>query len=600
MSYDYSSETKQLELPNPFRVQNALMGLCGLVLIGGGLVGLWWGREAWVQARALAGALPILVGLGLLGAGVWAVARATTRLRYFFGRKRPSSLAPDLPLNAVGTSDEARRLQDLLRQGALEYPEPQGAIEGLLYNLVPHLITAPGPLQAMARRQFFNLTAMVATLLSFVAAWLLVTREEVRPWVALLYLVFGFVFLVRPVMTQTQARLTLSSLVGLVAGAVLGPVLLGWVAHPLPSLGSFSVAPQTTVMLLSGLVALGLVMLAVMAQVALPPMTRTSAQQLRMSVNVPPSLLMDELDRRFQETWTERIPNRRYARVEPLIDPARHAAPFAGELFEETQPMPMAGSTAPTLLAALRSKRHRWLAALDLYATMLSLLAVGFALYFVRHFNPEAGLWPPHAWLIGMAGILLLVALFCQHAAAELWGRFDFSSDLVWVEFAGTYQSATIGTGNALTARMSTQNQIVRIEAMTLRVWRAKIESVTFGKDAERRITAMFSTDPEAKELAEHLAGFGQAQSSFVAPGAQADVTRLEALTQAERMLHGAAEGAPAPLLDSKEVLQAAVGVAAEQAQSAPAARYCHACGTALVPGGRFCAGCGQPVEGRA
>ena len=32
MSYDYSSESKLLELPNPYRLQNRLLWLCAAVL----------------------------------------------------------------------------------------------------------------------------------------------------------------------------------------------------------------------------------------------------------------------------------------------------------------------------------------------------------------------------------------------------------------------------------------------------------------------------------------------------------------------------------------------------------------------------------------
>ena len=53
---------------------------------------------------------------------------------------------------------------------------------------------------------------------------------------------------------------------------------------------------------------------------------------------------------------------------------------------------------------------------------------------------------------------------------------------------------------------------------MTLRVWRARVESVAFGKDAPRQVTALFSTEPEAQALADHLCEFGRAQSVLLAP----------------------------------------------------------------------------------
>ena len=70
-------------------------------------------------------------------------------------------------------------------------------------------------------------------------------------------------------------------------------------------------------------------------------------------MNAPPSTLMDELDRIMQSAWTERIPNRRYARIEPVVAAATPSGNFAGELFEESQPLPISGTKAPTVSAAL-------------------------------------------------------------------------------------------------------------------------------------------------------------------------------------------------------------------------------------------------------
>ena len=37
MAYDYSSESKLLELPNPYQLQNRLLWLCAAVLLLGGI-----------------------------------------------------------------------------------------------------------------------------------------------------------------------------------------------------------------------------------------------------------------------------------------------------------------------------------------------------------------------------------------------------------------------------------------------------------------------------------------------------------------------------------------------------------------------------------
>lgn len=61
-----------------------------------------------------------------------------------------------------------------------------------------------------------------------------------------------------------------------------------------------------------------------------------------------------------------------------------------------------------------------------------------------------------------------------------LWGRFDFTSDLTWVEMQGTDQ---------VSSQMQTKSESEIVRA----------ESVVLGKDNGRQSTALFSTDAEAK-----------------------------------------------------------------------------------------------------
>ena len=582
MSYDYSSESARLEMPNPYRIQNRLLFACALVLVLTGLFCL-------MQARQTMAAVPIVVGIALLVAGIVSASTAAKRLRFFFGRGRPHSLAPDLQPTVAGTSPAAEFHKGLLRQGALAYPEPQGAVDGLLYHFVPHLITAPLAVQQQARMHFFNVAALVLTVISYAFAWLVFGNEATRPWLSIAYFAFGAVYLLRPIVSSSMAPVSMTSLVLLVAAAILGPALLGMVGRSLPDLHGWSLSSQTAIMLLVGLVGVLLSMLAVLGQVQPPPATQTSSEQLRLSLNVPPSLLLDELERHLQEQWVERIPNRRYSREVPVIHPDLHSGPFAGELFEETQPMPMAGATPAGIGQALASARHRWVVALDLYASLLVLAGAVMALMFTHQFSAaEDGTAGTSFSFLGISSILLVMSSFCFKAASRLWGRFDFESVLVWVELNGTYQTASIGTGNMLNSRVQTSNQIVRTESMTLRIWRARIESVVFGKDGLRQVTAMFSSDAGAKELAAHLAEFGQGRASLVAPGSQADAERLRALGSAEQALGSPAAGS---------LLLGAQAGTKPAAAALMQARFCHACGSALAADSRFCGQCGAPVD---
>lgn len=584
MAYDYSSDNKRLEIPNPYKAQNRLLLLCAMVLLLAGLGCLWSGRSALASTRAWASLPPIGVGLGLLAAGLVAAATAARRLRFFFGRGRPAALAPELNPGTLGGSRVADQVKELLRQSALVYREPVGAVEGLLYHWVPRLITAPEALQTQARLQFFNLAALAVTTLSFAVAWLAFGNALSRPWLSWGYFLFGAFFLLKPILGQGSARLSLGSLVGLIAAALLAPVLIGLAAPQLPNLQAWSLGTQTSLMLAAGLVGLGLTVAALLSQVQGPPQTQTSAVQERLSINVPPNLLLDELERHLQDTWTERIPNRRYAKLEAAIEPTRQAGPFAGELFEETQPMPLPGAASPGIGAALASPRHRWTMVLDLYALLLTLAAAACAIAFVRGFEVDLRWQEQPLSNAGLAAILMLVAAFCWKSAAWLWGRFDFESTLVWVELVGTYQTASIGTGNVLSGQLNTQNTVVRTEAMTLRIWRARIESVCFGKDATRQITTMFSTDKEARELAHHLIDFGQSRASMVSPSSAQDRQTVQGLAEVSGKLVGAGSGAA-------DQLHADLHAQRQLGNTGP--RHCSACGAAVPPAARFCPSCG-------
>jgi len=599
MTYEYGSDSKLLELPNPYQLQNRLLWLCGALLVAAGVVSLLWAKSAIEASAPGLVVAPLVAGVVLVAAGVVAAATAAKRLRFFFGRGRPASLAPDIAAGATGGSGAADALKETLRQGGLTYPEPQGAVEGLLYHWAPTLITAPRQVQLLARRTMFNLAAVAATLASFAFSWFVFGDAVTRPWIGIVYFAFGFVFLLRPVIAQDKARVTTLSLVVLVAAAILLPVAIGLVAPKLPAIGAFSLDVQAFAMLGAALVACALEMAAVLAQVDAAPQTRASVEQERLSMNAPPQTLMTELDRQLQASWTERIPNRRYARIEPVTTAATPAGNFAGELLEESQPLPVSGARPPTVGAALANGRHRALLLLDLYATALVLASIALTLGFVRGFDVAAPWQQNRFSLVGTSAILALVATFCFQASARLWGRFNFESILTWVEMVGSWQTSRIGTGNALTTRMSSENDIVRTESMTLRVWRARIESVVFAKDDARQVTAMFSTEQEAKALAAELIRFARGQSVLVAPFSGEDEQRIAALGAGERALAaGAVHDAAAAQLHrdlQTAAAHAALGVqpgVATAVAGATPQRFCSACGTAALPAAKYCSNC--------
>ncbi len=601
MSYDYSSESKLLELPNPYRLQNRLLWVCGAILLLAGVTSLFWARGAMQDSALRLVAGPLIAGLAMLATGLLCAATAARRMRFFFGRGRPASLAPEIPVGANGGSKAADHVKELLRQGGITYPEPQGAVEGMLYHWAPKLITAPTEVQFQAQRYVFNLCAIGATLLSFVVSWLLFGNPVTRPWIGLLYFVFGLFVLLKPVVSNGRAKFSRATLVVLIAAAILAPVGIGLIGAKLPSLYGFEVTAQTFVMLIGSLIACALAVWAILAQVDPAPQTRASVEQTRLSMNSPPGSLMDELDRLMQTSWTEQIPNRRYARIDPVTTAGTPSGSFAGELFEESQPLPVPGTQAPSLASALAAPRHRALLLLDLYGTVLVIAAVAMSLYFVRAFDVTAPWRDNRFALIGTSAILAVMAAFCFQAAARLWGRFNFESILTWVEMVGSYQTSRIGTGNNFSSRMNTENDVVRTEAMTLRIWRARIESVVFGKDAARQVTAMFSTETEALALSADLTNFARSQSVLVAPFSPEDQARINALNAGERAIAPANDAGSAAQvqhhLHAAAAIASGAGATVSSSQATvPVKHFCTHCGTELGAGARFCSNCATPV----
>lgn len=240
MSYDYSSESKLLELPNPYQLQNRLLWICGAVLL--------------------------------------CATTAARRMRFFFGRGRPASLAPEIPVGANGGSKVAAAVKEILRQGGITYPEPQGAVEAMLYHRAPKLITAPREVRFQAQRYVFNLCAIGATLASCIVSWALFGNPTTRPWIGLLYFVFGLFVLLKPVVSNGRAKFSRSTLVVLIAAAILAPVGIGLVGAKLPSLYGFEVTAQTFVMLIGSLIACALAVWAILAQIDAAPQTRASVE----------------------------------------------------------------------------------------------------------------------------------------------------------------------------------------------------------------------------------------------------------------------------------------------------------------------------------
>ena len=187
MSYEFNPESQVFEFPNPYKVENTALICSGLVMLLAGAVTMISVRDR-LSHGVSGGTLAVLaISILLLLLGIGLLARAFTRLRYFFGRNRPDSLAPVVPLDKDGDSALAGAYKETLRQNAIAYPEPKGALNGLLYSWLPNLIFAPDVIQRAAQAQFYNFLSLVATTISFLFCWILYGKSGANGWIGLVF-----------------------------------------------------------------------------------------------------------------------------------------------------------------------------------------------------------------------------------------------------------------------------------------------------------------------------------------------------------------------------------------------------------------------------
>lgn len=606
MSYEFNPESKLFEFPNPYKVENLALLAAGALLTLGGVGTLFAVRERIAHGADLAALKVIAIAVILLVLGFGFLARAFTQLRFFFGRNRPDSLAPVVANDADGDSRDAAFYKETLRQNAITYAEPKGALNGLLYSLLPALIFAPRVIRQSAQAQFYNFTVLAATFISFMVCWLAFGQSQAAGWIGLGYGVFAFVQIMRPMVHSTAAgaverQVGVGSLIALVLLAVLGPVVLGMIAGRLPSLGELSINGVVFIALLCALLSCAVFGVALKNQLRSAPDAVGAARVTEtVTMNAHPNKLIEELDRILMTRWYSNIPNRRYTRRSPQVHSG--AGQFTAEMFEETQPRPQAQGVAENLGHALASPRFFWLTcltALGLLCVVAGTIAAFLACKHILHGEPVASIFAFAASQFG-------VGVFCLRSAHILWGRFDFVSELIWVDISGSFESAKMQMGNQLTSQVQSSKNVINIESMTMRVWVSEIDTVIFGKDAGRQLVGMRGLPDLADELAKTLKGFGETRSSIVAPSSPQDLERARNMAVVGKMaggedahgMMGALGLKPAP---AASAAAAAAAAATETAASAPAglpaAPSCRQCGAAMGAADRFCAGCGTAAS---
>lgn len=577
MSYEYNPASTRFELPNPHRVENLFLGAASVICLACAVFALLGARHSLQLGSNGAAVVPVVIAAVLLLFGLVFGVKALRQLRFFFGRNQPVGLAPQLPKDVEGSSPDGDGLRETIRQNAINYSVPTGAIDNLLYSLVRDLVFSPHRTQYLARAEFHNALGLAFLLLCFGVSIIGVGSGAVRGWVGALYFLLVNAIVLLPLRQGALGgrKLSIRAIVAFIIAAMIGPVLLAQAIGNVgtPFKGAVQFVPVTVAILVAALIAASLLLKAAVAQVVRPNQIAMAQRLHTISMNAPPGQIFLEFDREMQRGWTETVPNRIYLRKLPTLGSAP-AGSFEGHAIEETQPLP--NDMEPLSLSrCLSLDTYRWLLMLDAFALLATASGTGMALYAAQ---------VPQQWgamLIGLS--LLLIARFSFDGGNALWRRFEFTSRIYWLETHGNYQRAQTSIGTLLQDRVKTQKEIVNVEDMSLRLWVAEVDTVSFGPDTERSLLSIRGLPDEAERLSAHLADFGVRQASIIAPSSQTDLQRLAVLDKINPP-QNAGSALPAGV-------QQALGVA--PAPTASATRFCTHCGTPANAGAGYCGQCG-------
>lgn len=554
MTYEFNADDSSVnDFPNPFKFENIFLFVSAAMLSGGGISILFTARVYLQTQHDKSASLAILLAIALFGTAAKFTVQALSQMRFYLGRCCPIGLAQELPVESTGIGDRAFHVMDTLRQRALVFPEPKGALAGLLYALIKPLLTSPPPIQAAAMRHFHAVLAMSAILASMAASYLLFQGSAHEGLVSWVYLPMTGLSLLTPFLPISSADavdeegaggdIMLWKLVGLVLFAVVAPVAIPRFV-PAYHLAPLWIAP---LLLLAGsMVSSILFLMSLFSQLDNVPQTSVSCEQTTLSMNCHPSQLWPRLSRDFQDGWVRNIPNRSYANQPPAATDGERGA-FKGTILQETQPSASTTLGFDTFAEAYAVKQVRYLLLLGAWGLLLCAATVAVATHAAPLIDSMAASEIVRILLIVIA--LNAVTVLAFRIGHLLWSRMHFKSRLIWITVNGTFQSAELRIGNQFTGNAQSRSSLTRVEDATLRVWVSDIVSVSFGKDGQRFIMALAPADGVAKSMADGLKEFALEQSAIAAPTSSRDFSKARTIGMLDAAF-GAPGASPFPALN--------------------------------------------------
>lgn len=585
MAYEYNPESSRFEVANPHKVENWFLGGIGAVCLIGAIAALMIGRHALSQSLSAGAIRPILIAVFLLVFAVVIGQRAMSQLRFFFGRNQPANLS-----SHTGPSGNERVdgewLRETLRQNAIGFPVPAGPLNTLLYSLVKDLVFAPPRTQDLARIEFRNTLTLGVLMLCFGISMIGVGSVAVREWISFFYFVLAVALVIAPLGRGEirTSRMSQGLFIGLIVAVAIAPVLLPYLVGKgySPFHRWIQLPAVTMVVLVCALAASTLLFVAAIAQIVKPHRIAMAQHLQSLSMNAPPNQIFIEFDREMQRGWTEKIPNRIYLRDVPVTEGDNGS--FDGQALEESQPIPQ-DSQPLTFSRCLALPSYRWLLVLDAVGLLIAIVGTGMLVNYAGQ--------PNNLGALVMGSAMLLIARFACFGGNRLWRRFEFTSRIVWLECHGNFQRAKSSIGAMLQDRVKTEKSLVNVEDMTLRVWVAEVDSVSFGPDAWRSLLSIRGLPEEAERLAAHLAQKASDQAMVVSPQSQADLQRLNVLNKLNP-----SSAAPLPAAAVQALGGGAAGGGSPNVPAATGKRFCSQCGAPAAAGAQFCAQCGASMKG--
>ena len=571
MAYEYNPESSRFNLPNPHRVENVMLAATAAVMLGLGVYGLFMVRDA-LRAEDLSGVVPgLLVSFFLLWYGAWAALKVGRQLTFYFGRNQPDGLRPD------------QDLKETIRQNAILFPVPVLATDQLLYRLVPKLVFSPQKVQLRARQQFAHTLVVLVLGLCYLLATIGGVVGAITDWVN--WIAFGLLVMVIVLpLTERGRQITYGPkhFIVLLAVSILGPTIATVGDFQVPDFPlDASIAGVNVFILMAGLAINGLFIAALLNLTLQPEKISSINSMQRLSMNAHPRQLVVEFDRLMQDSWTERIPNRIFERVEPTI--AGDQGRFRASILEESQPVPR-DSGALSFADALSLREYRFLTIIDLAAMIMG--ASG-AVWLITLLG--GGISPQQITSALIPGLMVVLSVYGFLAANPLWRRFEFTSRAYWLEIDGNFQASNIDYGRALDDAVRTQKRVINIEDMTMRVWVVDLYSVCFDINEPRDLISMAANGEDAELIGRRLSDFANEQRVFVAPTSTRDRQSLETMAS----MNAATADARTALEREREKRAVAAGVASVQGPADTAASqrtgHDHAGphnGNDVVPGG--------------